>query len=144
MVCTVCTVVGIACTVCRVGVVSTRETLCANADDSCDTTQSDDEKKGISEKIKSLLKSATPTPAPGMPRPPSPFSKEYAQMKMAYCASNPAGLQSCRKRTSRPARQRGSAAQAADGPRLAGAPGRPRPGLSLREASRELRVGQLA
>ena len=113
--------------------------MCANADDSCDTTQSDDEKKGLSEKIKNLLKSATPTPAPGMPRPPSPFSKEYAQMKMAYCASNPAGLQSCRKRTSRPARQGGSAAQAADG-----APGRPRPGLSLREASRELRVGQLA
>ena len=66
-----------ACTLCRVGVVSTRGcTLCANADDSCDTTQSDDEKKGISEKIKNLLKSATPTPAPGMPRPPSPFSKE--------------------------------------------------------------------
>ena len=92
---------------CRPGVVSTREPLCANADDSCDTTQSDDEKKGISEKIKSLLKSATPTPAPGMPRPPSPFSKEYSQMKMAYCSTNPAGLQSCRKRTSRPARQRG-------------------------------------
>jgi len=53
--------------------------------------KSDDEKKGISEKIKNLLKSATPTPAPGMPRPPSPFSKEYAQMKMAYCATNPAG-----------------------------------------------------
>ena len=89
---------------------------CANADDSRDTTQSDDEKKGISEKIKSLMKSATPAAAPGMPRPPSPFSKEYSQMKMAYCSTNPAGLQSCRKRTSRPARQRGSAAARQRGP----------------------------
>ena len=72
-----------------------------------DTTQADDEKKGISEKIKSLLKAATPVPAPGAPRPPSPFSKEYSQMKMSYCSSNPAGIQPCRKRYSRPARQRG-------------------------------------
>jgi len=51
----------------------------------------DDEKKAISEKIKSLLKAASPTPAPGAPRPPSPFSKEYSQMKMSYCSSNPPG-----------------------------------------------------
>jgi hypothetical protein len=54
-------------------------------------TTVDDEKKVISEKIKGLLKTASPPPAPGMPRPPSPFSKEYSQMKMAYCSSNPPG-----------------------------------------------------
>ena len=54
-------------------------------------TAVDTEKKAISEKIKGLLKAASPPAAPGMPRPPSPFSKEYSQMKMAYCSSNPPG-----------------------------------------------------
>jgi len=53
--------------------------------------KADEDKKGISEKIKSLLKAASPAPVPGAPRPPSPFSKEYSQMKMSYCSSNPAG-----------------------------------------------------
>ena len=52
----------------------------------------EDEKKSISEKIKSLLKTAAAPPsAPGAPRSPSPFSKEYSQMKMAFCSSNPPG-----------------------------------------------------
>jgi len=56
-------------------------------------TSDTEEKKKISEKIKTLLKAAAPPPSPssGLPRPQSPFSKEYSQMKMAYCATNPAG-----------------------------------------------------
>ena len=54
-----------------------------------------EEKKKISEKIKGLLSSSKPTTAPsttpGAPRPPSPFSKEYQEMKMAFCATNPVG-----------------------------------------------------
>ena len=42
-------------------------------------------------------------------------------MKMSYCSSNPAGIQSC-KPASAAARQLGSAAQAADWPRLPEAP----------------------
>lgn len=50
-------------------------------------------KKKISEKIRALLKPATqPAPvAAGQPRPQSPLSKEYSQMKMEYCSKNPPG-----------------------------------------------------
>ena len=57
------------------------------------TTTDVGEKKKISEKIKALLKSSAPPPPAsiGMPKPQSPFSKEYTQMKMAFCATNRAG-----------------------------------------------------
>jgi len=57
------------------------------------TTTDVGEKKKISEKIKALLKSSAPPPpaSTGMPKPQSPFSKEYTQMKMAFCATNPTG-----------------------------------------------------
>lgn len=48
------------------------------------------EKKTISEKIRALVKPPAPV-TPGAPRTPSPFSKEYQEMKMAYCATSPAG-----------------------------------------------------
>jgi hypothetical protein len=50
-------------------------------------------KKKISDKIRALLKPATPTApvAAGQSRPQSPLSKEYSQMKMEYCSKNPPG-----------------------------------------------------
>ena len=54
------------------------------------TSKDEAAKKVVGEKIRALMKPPTP-PTPGAPRTPSPFSKEYQSMKMAYCATNPAG-----------------------------------------------------
>jgi len=78
---------GFWCTAARTG-----STLCQHHELNAKMAASTDaaEKKTLSDTIRTLMKPPASTGL-GAPRTPSPFSKEYQQMKMAYCATSPAG-----------------------------------------------------